>query len=145
MLGQGDSKVTVASIVYRNTDIQIRRGSPLPSRALSKIPRPSPACLSAPLSIFLFFESLKFSFLRPLTGKPQRENLLVDPGGLGRGPLEDLLRLEPERDLLLGVLDAVGAVADVAADVDGEVAADGAGGGGEGVGGAEEGCDAVGQ
>lgn len=41
-------------------------------------------------------------------------------------------------DLLLGVLDAVGAVADIAADSEGVVAADGAGGGGERVGGTED-------
>lgn len=41
-------------------------------------------------------------------------------------------------NLLLGVLDGVGAVADVAADVQGEVATDGAGGRGQGVGGTEE-------
>lgn len=51
--------------------------------------------------------------------------LLVDPSGLGRGPGDDLLRLEPESDLLLGVLDAVGAVADVASDIDGVVACTG--------------------
>lgn len=43
--------------------------------------------------------------------------LLVDPVELGGLPALDLLLLEPEVDLLLGVLDAVGAVADVAADV----------------------------
>lgn len=36
----------------------------------------------------------------------------------------DLTLLEPESNLLLGVLDAVGAVADVAADIDGEVTTD---------------------
>jgi hypothetical protein len=36
---------------------------------------------------------------------------------LGRLPGLDLLVLEPEGDFLLGVLDAVAAVADVAADV----------------------------
>ena len=48
--------------------------------------------------------------------------LLVDPGGGDALPAEDLLLLEPQGDLLLGVLDAVGTVADVAANVDGEVA-----------------------
>lgn len=57
---------------------------------------------------------------------------------LSRLPRLNLTLLEPESDLLLGVLDAVGAVADVASDVDGVVAADGAGGGGERVGGSEE-------
>ena len=54
-------------------------------------------------------------------------------------PLEDLAGGEPERDLLLGVLDAVGAVADVAADVDGVVTTDGTGSGGQGVGGTQDG------
>lgn len=67
-------------------------------------------------------------------------SLLVDPVELGRLPGDELLLLEPEGNLLLGVLDAVGAVADVAADVDGEVATDGAGGRGNGVGGTEDGC-----
>lgn len=65
--------------------------------------------------------------------------LLVDPVELGALPGDELLLLEPESNLLLGVLDAVGAVADVAADIDGEVATDGARGGGEGVGGTEDG------
>ena len=55
-------------------------------------------------------------------GPWQHLRLLVDPGGGDALPAEDLLLLEPQGDLLLGVLDAVGTVADVAADVDGEVA-----------------------
>lgn len=43
--------------------------------------------------------------------------LLVDPVELSRLPGLELALREPERDLLLGVLDAVGTVADVAADV----------------------------
>ena len=43
--------------------------------------------------------------------------LLVHPVVLSRLPGLDLALLEPERDLLLGILDAVAAVADVAADV----------------------------
>lgn len=65
--------------------------------------------------------------------------LLVDPVELGNLPALDLALLEPESNLLLGVLDAVGAVAHVAADIEGEVATDGAGGRGEGVGGTEDG------
>lgn len=42
---------------------------------------------------------------------------LVDPVVLGLLPALELLRLEPEGDLLLGGLDGVRAVADVAADV----------------------------
>jgi hypothetical protein len=44
-------------------------------------------------------------------------SLLVDPVELGLLPALDLALLEPESNLLLGVLDAVAAVADVAADV----------------------------
>jgi hypothetical protein len=40
---------------------------------------------------------------------------------LNRLPLKDFTLLEPESDLLLGILDAVGAVADIAADVDGVI------------------------
>jgi hypothetical protein len=65
--------------------------------------------------------------------------LLVDPVVLGGLPAVELVLLEPESDLLLGVLDGVGTVADVATDVNGEVATDGAGGRGRGVGGTEEG------
>ena len=73
--------------------------------------------------------------------KPRKtSNLLVDPLGLGGLPLEDLRGREPEGNLLLGVLNAVGAVADVAADIDGVVTTDGAGGGGQGVGGTEDGA-----
>ena len=69
---------------------------------------------------------------------------------------DDLTLLEPESDFLLGVLDAVGTVADVAADVlfmlagaetqvfedtyDGIVTTDGARGRGKRVGGTEDGC-----
>lgn len=55
-------------------------------------------------------------------------------------PALDLTLLEPEGDLLLAVLDGVGAVADVAADVEGVVTTDGAGGGGKRVGGTEDGA-----
>lgn len=43
--------------------------------------------------------------------------LLVDPVELGLLPALDLAILEPQSNLLLGVVDAVAAVADVAADV----------------------------
>lgn len=69
----------------------------------------------------------------------RRLRLLVDPVVLGGLPAGDLVLLEPESDLLLGVLDRVGTVADVAADVNGEVATDGARSGGSGVGGTEKG------
>lgn len=69
---------------------------------------------------------------------PKSSLVLVDPGLLGGLPGLDLLWLEPESNLLLGVLDRVGAVADVASDIDGVVTTDGAWGGGQWVGGTEE-------
>ena len=42
---------------------------------------------------------------------------LVDPVDGGRLPADELLGLEPERDLLLRGVDGVRAVADVAADL----------------------------
>lgn len=57
---------------------------------------------------------------------------------LGRLVGDDIALLEPQSNLLLGVLDAVGAVADVAASDNGKVAADGAGLRGQGVGGTEQ-------
>lgn len=65
--------------------------------------------------------------------------LLVDPVELGSLVGNGLTVLEPEGDLLLGVLDGVGAVADVAADIDGVVATDSARGRGKRVGGTEDG------
>jgi hypothetical protein len=65
--------------------------------------------------------------------------LLVDPVVLGRLPGLNLTLLEPQSNLLLAVLDAVGAVAHVAANIESEVAADGARGRGKGVGGTEDG------
>lgn len=47
-----------------------------------------------------------------------RNLVLVDPGLGGGLPGDDLLWLEPESDLLLGVLDGVGTVADVASNID---------------------------
>lgn len=66
-------------------------------------------------------------------------SLLIDPVELGLLVADNITLLEPESNLLLGVLDGVGAVADVAADIDGEVTTDGAGGGGKGVGSTEDG------
>ena len=65
---------------------------------------------------------------------------LVDPSGLGRLPLDQLAGREPEGDLLLGVLDAVGAMADIAADIDSVVTTDGAGSRGQGVGSTQDGA-----
>jgi len=52
-----------------------------------------------------------------LVGRILHLRLLVDPVELGVLVGDELVLVEPEGDLLLGVLDAVGAVADVAADV----------------------------
>ena len=52
---------------------------------------------------------------------------LVDPSGGVVVPRAELLGLEPEVDLVVGSLDGVGSVDDVATDVDAEVTADGAG------------------
>jgi hypothetical protein len=49
--------------------------------------------------------------------------LLVDPVVLSTLPGDDIVALEPQSDLLLGALDTVGAVADVAANIDCIVAA----------------------
>merc|ERR1719264_2404008 len=61
-------------------------------------------------------------------------DLLVDPVLLGGGPVAELLRLEPEADLVVGRLNGIGAMADVAPDMDGEVSPDGAGKGSSRVG-----------
>jgi hypothetical protein len=45
------------------------------------------------------------------------DSLLVDPGCLVCLPADQLLGLEPERNLLLGRLDSVRAVADVATNL----------------------------
>lgn len=66
--------------------------------------------------------------------------LLIDPLELGRLVALNLLRLEPQSNLLLGTLDGIGAVADVATDINGIVTTDGAGGGGKRVGGTKNGC-----
>jgi hypothetical protein len=57
--------------------------------------------------------------LQSFRKKIERRNLslLVDPVEGSALPGDELLGLEPEGNLLLGVLDAVGTVADVAADV----------------------------
>jgi len=66
--------------------------------------------------------------------------LLVDPVELSRLPALDLLRLEPQSNFFLCALNAVRAVADIAADVDGIVTTDSAGGRGKRVGGTEDGA-----
>jgi len=70
-------------------------------------------------------------------------DLLVDLALEDGVPVGDLVGLEPEGELGLGSIGGVGAVADVAADLNGEVAADGAREGVGGVGGAEEGAAAL--
>lgn len=58
---------------------------------------------------------------------------------LSRLPRDELLLLKPQSNLLLGVLDAVGAVAYIAANGQGIVAANGARSGSQRVGGAKDG------
>jgi hypothetical protein len=64
--------------------------------------------------------------------------LLVDPVGAVALVVDNLALAEPESNLLLGILDAVGTVADVAANIDGKVTTDGARGRGKRVGGTKE-------
>lgn len=66
--------------------------------------------------------------------------LFVDPVESGGLVAEDLLGLEPQRNLLLGGLDRVGAVADIATNINGKVTTNGAGLGSQGVGGTEDGA-----
>lgn len=70
--------------------------------------------------------------------RDSRLRLLVDPVLLSALPAENLALLEPQSDFLLGALNGVRAVADVTADINGVVTADGARGRGEGVGGTEK-------
>jgi hypothetical protein len=65
--------------------------------------------------------------------------LLINPVKLSRLPLNNLVLLEPKGDLFLRVLDAIAAVADVTADIDGEVTTNGTWQGVFGVGGTEDG------
>lgn len=65
--------------------------------------------------------------------------LLVNPIELSRLPALNLLRLEPQSNLLLRALYTVGAVADIATDVDGIITSDGPRSRGKGVGGTEDG------
>jgi hypothetical protein len=66
--------------------------------------------------------------------------LLVDPVVLSALPALDLALLEPKSDLLLGILNAVGAVADVTANIDSEIAANSAWQGSQWVGSTKDGC-----
>merc|ERR1719215_649946 len=53
-------------------------------------------------------------------------NLLVHPGVADGSPVTELLRSEPQGNLLLGRLDGVRSMADIAANLDTEVSSDGA-------------------
>merc|ERR1719342_1568200 len=66
--------------------------------------------------------------------KVDKIDLLVDPVLLGGGPVAELLRLEPESNLVVGRLNGIRAVADVTSNMDCVVAPDGAGQGGSWVG-----------
>ena len=50
--------------------------------------------------------------------RKRSSSLLVEPGGGVGGVIAQLLGLEPQGDLVVGRLDGVGAVADVAADLE---------------------------
>lgn len=97
--------------------------------------------------IFRFYPVATYSMVRGLQSFTAASELhckdrlwlLVDPVEGSSLVGDDLTLLEPESNLLLGVLDGVGTVADVAADIDGEVATDGARGRGKRVGGTEDG------
>lgn len=65
-------------------------------------------------------------------------SLLIDPVELRLLVADHIALLKPESDFLFSVLDRVGAVADITTDIDGEVAANGSGGGSKGVGRTEE-------
>lgn len=52
-----------------------------------------------------------------VTQKVDEIDLLVDPVLLGGGPVAELLRLEPEANLVVGRLNGIGAMADVAPDL----------------------------
>ena len=49
--------------------------------------------------------------------KVDKIDLLVDPVLLGRGPVAELLRLEPKGNLVVGRLNSIRAMADVAPDL----------------------------
>merc|ERR1712000_220233 len=85
----------------------------------------------------------KMMFMSDTTRSRMHLCLLIDPIELSRLVRLNLLRLEPEGDLLLRALNTVRAVADVAADIDGIVTTDGTRGGGKRVGSAEDACGMV--
>merc|ERR1711977_619213 len=80
----------------------------------------------------------KMMFMSDTTRSRMHLCLLIDPIELSRLVRLNLLRIEPEGDLLLRALNTVRAVADVAADIDGIVTTDGTRGGGKRVGSAED-------
>merc|ERR1719342_662469 len=57
--------------------------------------------------------------------KVDKIDLLVDPVLLGGGPVAELLGLEPESNLVVGRLNGIGTVADVAPNMNGKVSPDG--------------------
>jgi hypothetical protein len=69
-----------------------------------------------------------FVYFCVLSSRNERkdDNLFVDPGVAGLLPVDNLLGLEPQGDFLVGGIHRVGAVDDVAADVDAQIATDGA-------------------
>lgn len=116
----------------------------------------------------LFFVHLQFLYFRsqcPAVGLRNVKDLrlLIDPVELALLVGDDLLRLEPESNLLLGVLNAVGTMADITANIllyfvskesvemltgvkrsyNGVVTTDGARGRGKRVGSTEDSCDQI--
>ena len=70
--------------------------------------------------------------------------LLVDPVELRALPRDNIAFVEPESNLLLGVLNRVGAMADIPADIDSEIPTDSARCRSKRVCGTEEGCGTAG-
>jgi hypothetical protein len=68
-----------------------------------------------------FFRAILPNLGKSLSVPKQSYLFLIDPIVLSRLPLKDFTLLEPESNFFLGILDAVGAVADIAADIDGVV------------------------
>jgi hypothetical protein len=148
-------------IVSPHAETQLLRGNEGPVSAVTLIPFPRNHNHSENITWEFFWHSVgdshfvySLSFrerhgdlaqpIKPTSSVMVRHSFsyrsLENPSLLGGLPGDELLRLEPESNLLLGALDAVGAVADVAANRQAVVAADGARGRGKGVGGTEDGA-----
>jgi hypothetical protein len=78
------------------------------------------SCYLKSMNLMLVRAILSFS-RQLLSVLKQSYLLLIDPVVLNGLPFNDFTLVEPESDLLLGILDAVGAVAYVATDIDGVI------------------------